>query len=67
MQQYGWVITSTRADGATLYASFFDYGVEWVEDANKACHFLRKSDAQQMAYGEECDAIVEHCPLSITA
>ena len=59
--RYGKIITTTRSsDGATLYARFGDSGVEWVEDPNDACHFLTRADAEQLAYGEDCMAIVDH-------
>lgn len=54
-----WLIERRRG-GVTSYASFGEFGVEWTPDPLKACHFVRKLDAEQMAYGEDCDAICEH-------
>lgn len=42
------------------YASFVEGGVVWTTDPRKACHFVRRSDAEQLAYGEDCARITEH-------
>ena len=56
-----WLIEHARvsADGVR-YASFDEGGVTWTTDPLKACHFVRRSDAEQMAYGEDCWRISEH-------
>lgn len=55
----GWLIEK-RTDGQILWAQFGELGVEWVADSLKACRFARRSDAEQMAYGEEVTAITHH-------
>jgi hypothetical protein len=58
----GHIITTTDTEGRTLYAKFGECGVEWVENASDACHFLRRSDAEQMSFGEDCESIFLHSP-----
>lgn len=54
-----WLIESRR-DGRPVYAAFGEFGAEWVDDALVACHFVRRQDAEQLAYGEDCDWACEH-------
>lgn len=54
-----WLIES-RKDGRPVYAAFGELGVEWVDDALDACHFVHRQDAEQLAYGEDCDWVCEH-------
>lgn len=54
-----WLIERRRG-GEIHYASFVQGFVEWTEDALRACQFVRREDAEQMAYSEDCDAIIEH-------
>ena len=56
----GWLIEKKDADGRPMWAAFSDGGVDWKYDANDACRFSRRSDAEQMAYGEDVECITEH-------
>jgi len=53
----GYVIHRQADDGTLLYARFDEGGVHWVGSKAMACHFLRLSDADQVAYGEDCDGV----------
>jgi len=55
----GWLI-ETRRNGYPEWASFEEGGVVWTTDSLKACRFARREDAEQLAYGEDCNAITEH-------
>lgn len=55
----GWLIENRRGP-KPRWASFSEGGVVWTDDPNKACLFARREDAEQLAFGEECDAITEH-------
>lgn len=58
-RETGWLIERNREHGPE-WAVFGAFGVEWTKDSNKACRFARREDAEQLAYGEDCDAITEH-------
>lgn len=58
--EYGWLIENHDDPAQTLYASFDQGLVMWTNDPNKACRFARREDAEQMAQGEDCDAVNEH-------
>lgn len=54
-----WLIEGPDDTGPT-YARFGEAGVEWTKDPLAACHFVRREDAEQMAFGEDCMAVREH-------
>jgi len=56
-----WLIEDAgRHPNGVRYASFNEGGVEWTSDPLKACHFVRRQDAESMAFGEDCWKICEH-------
>lgn len=56
----GWLIERRRLGHPVDWASFEEGGAVWTTDSLKACRFARREDAEQLAYGEECDAITQH-------
>ena len=59
MSDTRWLIERETTTG-TEWAYFTDTGGKWTKDADKACGFCRRSDAEQLAYGEDCWKITEH-------
>jgi len=55
----GWLIEH-HANGNILYLTIEHEMVAWTPDSLKALRFAREQDAQMFAYGEDCDAVVEH-------
>ena len=59
MDDTRWLIERGTKDGPE-WVYFTDTGAKWTKDADKACGFCRRSDAEQLAYGDECEMITEH-------
>ena len=58
--EYAWLIEKKDRDGRPMWAAFNEGFVNWEYDANKACRFCRREDAEQMADSESCDSVTQH-------
>ncbi len=61
--EFGWLIERKSPDGPR-WAVFNEGGVDWTKDSDEACRFARKSDAEQLGFGDDVDSITAHQWLS---
>lgn len=58
-REAGWLIERHR-DFTVQYLTMEKEQIAWTDSPDKAIRFARRQDAEAFAYGEECDAVVEH-------